>query len=176
MFRQALGCYSSAFKAEGGREVWFCPNFPANCINKLVTGHKEQLTSEIHHRGMDWHGIRIWIVALGPEELRQKSGDGERCCNLLKVGQVNRGRTEFSQSIEGDSRGRSLTVTQKNRIKNTINKNGISSHPTPANTAKNTISMGSVTNKSVPMTSLRLGFLLSLLGEVKAEGRVDMTE
>ena len=89
----------------------------------------------------------------------------------VKVGQVNQARTE-----SGDSRGKSLTVTQKNRIKNTINKNGISSHPTPPKTAKNPTSMGSVTKKSVPMTNLRLGFLLPLFGEFKAEGRVDTTE
>ena len=87
----------------------------------------------------------------------------------VKVGQGNR-------SAEGDSKGKSLTVTQKNRIKNTISKNGISSHPTPLNTAKNPTSMGSVTKKSVPMTSLRLGFLLLLSEESKEEGRVDMTE
>jgi hypothetical protein len=57
-----------------------------------------------------------------------------------------------------------------------MNKNGISSHPIPPNTAKNPTSIGSVTKKSVPMTSLRLGLLPPLLGEAKAEGRVEMAE
>lgn len=86
---------------------------------------------------------------------------------------------ELSWFTRGDSREKRPTETQKNSKKNPISKNGISSHPMPLNTAKKPISIGSVTRKSVPMTSLRVGFLLPsshLLEEVKAGGRADIAE
>jgi hypothetical protein len=73
----------------------------------------------------------------------------------------------------------SLTEIQKNKTKNTINKKGISSHPTPLSTAKSPISIGSVTRKSVATTSFRAGFLLPsshLFAVAKADGRVDAVE
>lgn len=85
----------------------------------------------------------------------------------------------MSWSVERNVVGGGFTVTQKNRTKNTINRNGISSHPTPLKTAKNPISIGSVTRKSVPITSFKLGFFLSssrLFEDVKANGRTDAIE
>jgi len=158
-------------RGRSGRRVWCCPDLPPDCVYELVTSHKEQLTNEIHRCGMYWHGVRIWVVSFGPEEVRQKIGDGERGSNLPK--------SELSQSTRDESEEDRLTAMQKNRTKNPISRNGVSNHPTPLNTAKNTISIGSVTMKSVPMTSLRLGFLLRsshLFGEVEAEGRADMAE
>jgi len=64
-------------RGRGGRKVRCRPDFPSNCVYELVTGHKEQLTNEVHRCGMDWHGIRIRIVTFGPEEVREKFGDGE---------------------------------------------------------------------------------------------------
>ena len=85
--------------------------------------------------------------------------------------------------ISGFARGHfvdeDLTVKQKNRTKNAMNKNGTSSHPTPLRTAKNPSSIGSVTKKSAPMTSFKLGFFLAsphLSGAVKAYGRADGIE
>ena len=175
------GCFCDIqmpLRGRGGWKVWCCPNFPPNRIYELVTDHEEQLASEVHHRGMHWHGIRIRVVAFGPEKIREKLGDEEGRSNLLALAKCI-GRERNSVSLVMDSGEKSLTVTQKNRTKNPINKNGTSSHPTPLSTAKNPISIGSVTRKSVAMTSLRLGFLLPsshLLEEAKAEGRADMTE
>jgi hypothetical protein len=73
-------------------------------------------------------------------------------------------------------REESLTVMQKNGIKNPTNKNGISNHPTPLKTAKRPISIGRVTRKRVPMTSFRLGFFLPSLHLLKSCGRADATE
>ena len=163
-------------RGRSGQEVWPCPDLPAKCVYELVTDHKEQLTNKVHRCGMHWHGIRIWIVAFGPEEVRQKLGDRQRCSDLLKLSNSIR---QERNSVGSDSREENLTAMQKKRTKNPTSKNGISSHPTPPNTAKNPISMGSVTRKSVPITSLRLGFLppsSHLLREVGTEGRGDMTE
>jgi len=68
-----------------GVRIWFCPDFPTNCVHELVTGHKGQLADEVHRCRMDWHGIRIWVVAFGPEEVCQKFGDRERRSDLLKL-------------------------------------------------------------------------------------------
>ena len=68
-----------------------------------------------------------------------------------------------------------LTVTQKKITKNAMNRNGISSHPTLLNTAKNPISIGSVTKKSVPMTSFKLGFFLPS-SHLFEDGRADAME
>jgi hypothetical protein len=86
---------------------------------------------------------------------------------------------EISQDADGFMTRERLTATQKNRRKNAMSRNGISNHPTPFKTAKNPISIGSVTRKSVPMTSFRLGFLLPSshpFGDVEADGRADAME
>ena len=61
--------------SRGGREVWCCPDFPTNCIYELITSHKEQLTNEVHRCRMHRHGIRVWIVPFGPQEVRQELGN-----------------------------------------------------------------------------------------------------
>lgn len=120
---------------------------------------------------MYWHGVRVWVVAFGPEEVCEVLGDRQRGSDLSSQSWVSeKGKPEGRQS---------LTVTQKNRTKNAMNRNGISNHPTPLRTAKNPISIGSVTTKSVPMTSFRLGFLLPssrLFKGVEADGRADAIE
>jgi hypothetical protein len=85
----------------------------------------------------------------------------------------------ISQSARGDSREKGLTVMQKNmNIKPNKQERNLQP-PYASQHRQKPISIGSVTTKSVPMTSLRLGFLLPpshLFGEVKAEGRADMAE
>ena len=109
---------------------------------------------------MDRHRVRIWVVTFGPEEVCEELGDGQRGSNLSKFDESERGKGGISWPVGKNSRESDLTATQKNITKNAMNRNGISSHPTPLNTAKNPISIGSVTKKSVPMTSFRLGFFL----------------
>ena len=95
------------------------------------------------------------------------------CRDFVRVQDENEDQLVCRRGYEG---GEGLTVTQKNKTKNAINKNGISSHPTPLNTAKKPISIGSATRKSVPMTSFKLGFLppsSRLFVDVEANGRAE---
>lgn len=122
------------------------------------------------------HGVRIWVVAFGPEEVCEELGDGQGRSNLSEFGKEV--ETEVSPCADGNMTLEILTAKQKNRRKNAISKNGTSNHPTPFKTAKNPISIGSVTRKSVPMTSFRLGFLLPSshpFGD-DTDGRADAVE
>ena len=61
----------------GGREVCRRLNLSSDCIYELETDHKDQLTNEVHHCRMHRHGVRIWVVSFGPEEIREELGDDE---------------------------------------------------------------------------------------------------
>jgi len=77
----------------GGRNIYRCPDFSPDCVHEFEAGDEERLADEVHHCGMNRHGIRIRIVFFGPQEVREESGDEERGSDLSKLS-----RTGFSRS------------------------------------------------------------------------------
>ena len=76
--------FQMSLRGRRGRRIWYGSDVPSDCIYEFITGHKEQLTSEVHHCGMYRHGIRVWVIASGPEKACEEPGDGQGDANLSK--------------------------------------------------------------------------------------------
>jgi len=76
--------FQMPLRGRGGRRTWYGSDVPSDCVYEFITGHKEQLASEVHCCRMYRHGICIWVIASGPEKVCEKPGDGQGDADLPK--------------------------------------------------------------------------------------------